>query len=98
MFLDLEYGFRKSDAYGSLDNATFTVAPNDYEILGIHNVKALTSIRLDRNLTRPDQKKLLYISATKPTPSVAGLRLYTSLTHSPVHHRTGPRTQSARST
>ena len=57
-FLDLQYGFLKRDAFGSLDNTTFTVASNDYEILGIYSVRALTYIRFDQHLTRPDQKKL----------------------------------------
>ena len=53
----LAYGFRKSDAYGSLDNTTFTTG-TAYEILGIYNVKTLTYIRLDKALTRPNQRQL----------------------------------------
>ena len=53
----LAYGFRKSDAYGSLDNTTFTTG-TAYEILGIYNVKTLTYIRFDKALTRPDQRQL----------------------------------------
>ena len=59
--LGLEYGFLKSDAYGSLDNATFTTA-TAFEILGIYNIRALTYIRLDKALSRADRKQLaLYV-------------------------------------